>query len=109
MGGEKRIVYPKPDQLIRCSCGQYALYQGVSKTLENGWVHGQSACFDVPEIGLSRAQLDEIDRNARAYGWEIGNGHPLVEKLDTLSPNNPFLSPDWAEGLKERHSHEGDG
>lgn len=40
---------------------------------------------------------EEADRQARAYGWEMGNaGHSgkLVEMV-TTSPENPFLDPDW--------------
>lgn len=42
---------------------------------------------------------DEIDRNARAYGWEIGKGHPLVEQIEKMQPDNPFLNKNWRENL----------
>lgn len=48
-------------------------------------------------VYLTGDQLAEIDRTARAYGYEIGKGHPIVEELDTLSPDNPFLDPNWRE------------
>lgn len=44
-------------------------------------------------------QLEEIDRNARAYGWEIGNGHPLAERIEELSDDNPFLDKKWREKM----------
>lgn len=39
------------------------------------------------------AQVDEIARNASAYGWEIGAGAPTTASLDA-SANNPFLKAD---------------
>lgn len=39
-------------------------------------------------------QLAEIDRNARAYGFEIGRGKPLAVRIDT-SEDNPFLEKNW--------------
>lgn len=39
--------------------------------------------------------LSESDRNARAYGFEIGRGKPLAEKLTELSDNNPFMDSEW--------------
>lgn len=42
-------------------------------------------------------KLEEIDRNARAYGYEIGRGHPLVEKIESVSDDNPFMVHDWKE------------
>lgn len=39
--------------------------------------------------------LEEIDRNARAYGWEIGKGQTIGEpELDTTD-GNPFEDPNW--------------
>lgn len=46
------------------------------------------------EVG-SKDIDEEIDRNARAYGFEIGRGHPLAEKLEKTSPDNPFLDKNW--------------
>lgn len=48
---------------------------------------------------LSQAQLDEIDRNARAYGWEIGRGHPLTDRIESTSEDNPFLRADWRDRI----------
>lgn len=44
---------------------------------------------------ISDEQLDEIDRNARAFGWEIGHGAIMVAGTICTSDNNPFLSKDW--------------
>lgn len=38
---------------------------------------------------------NEIDRNARAYGFEIGRGKPLERELSEISPDNPFIHPFW--------------
>lgn len=40
-------------------------------------------------------EIDEIDRNARAFGWEIGHGAILVGGTICTSDDNPFLSKDW--------------
>ena len=48
--------------------------------------------------------LAEIDRNARAYGWEIGRGHPLVERIESTDPENPFLAADWRTRLRREVS-----
>ena len=47
-----------------------------------------------------RPVFDEMDRNARAYGWEIGRGKPLTQVLD-FSPENPFIDPNWKEKVSE--------
>jgi hypothetical protein len=50
---------------------------------------------DVDPLGRGdAAQLDEIDRNARAYGWEIGRGQSISEQVETTE-GNPFLDPNW--------------
>lgn len=43
-------------------------------------------------VGMS---INEIDRNARAYGFEIGRGKPLERELNEISPDNPFIHPFW--------------
>jgi hypothetical protein len=50
--------------------------------------------------------LEELDRNARAYGWEVGRGHPLTEKLTVTSPDNPFMDRNWRDKVEK--SPEGD-
>ena len=47
-------------------------------------------------------ELGELDRNARAYGYEVGRGAKL-EEIVTATPDNPFLHADWAEraGLRK--------
>jgi hypothetical protein len=45
----------------------------------------------------------EIDRNARAYGWDVGHGRPLSEQLES-HPDNPFMDPDWSSGLAPQSS-----
>lgn len=52
---------------------------------------------DLPNSDIPDEQkvIAELDRNARAYGFEIGRGHPLTEKLTHISPDNPFMDRDW--------------
>ncbi len=49
-------------------------------------------------IPLNKEALDEMDRNARAYGWEIGQGKPLTREM-TMSEGNPFNDRDWRDNL----------
>ncbi len=64
----------------------------------------QVGTMDTPELGdLVVALLNgdgqamvENDRNARAYGWEIGRGQPIGQEIGT-SDDNPFLESDWRE------------
>lgn len=45
---------------------------------------------------------EEIDRNARAYGFEVGKGHPLTEVIEQTSPDNPFMNPDWRQSVEAK-------
>lgn len=51
-------------------------------------------------VELTQEELDEIDRNARAYGFEIGRGKPLTKKFDA-SEDNPFLDPNWKDNIQD--------
>ena len=42
----------------------------------------------------NKSLTEEQDRNARAYGWEVGQGAPIADNLPE-SPGNPFSDPDW--------------
>jgi len=44
-------------------------------------------------------KLNEMDRNARAYGWEIGRGAPMIDEM-IYSDDNPFINPDWRENVQ---------
>lgn len=46
-------------------------------------------------------ELAEVDRNARAFGWEAAKRGTLFTKFDELSPENPFLDPNWRDQIKE--------
>lgn len=46
-------------------------------------------------------QVDEIDRNARAYGWEVGRGAPIQFGPIPTSADNPFLERNWRDGIVE--------
>lgn len=41
---------------------------------------------------------EEVLRNGMAYAWEIGFGQPMREMV-TPTSYNPFLNPDWREGV----------
>lgn len=43
--------------------------------------------------------LAEADRNARAYGFEIGRGLPLEAVATQLSEDNPFIDLNWRDKL----------
>ena len=43
---------------------------------------------------LSEEELESIERNARAYGFEIGRGRSHAEAMEP-SEDNPFLVKDW--------------
>lgn len=43
---------------------------------------------------ISDAVLKEYCRNARAYGWEVGHGSPMLSILKATR-KNPFLKPNW--------------
>lgn len=46
--------------------------------------------------------VENVDRMARAYGYEIGAGAGLTEQVVALS-DNPFLKADWREGIAKRY------
>lgn len=46
---------------------------------------------------------EEADRNARAYGYEIGKGRPLVAILGEISEDNPFINPDWRDTIEVKN------
>ena len=48
---------------------------------------------------MTPQDIREIDRNARAYGFEIGRGRLVLGEVVTTSPDNPFLDPDWASNV----------
>ena len=43
---------------------------------------------------LNENVLDELDRNARAYGFEVGRGRVIRPNMKA-SVDNPFLHQDW--------------
>jgi hypothetical protein len=52
-------------------------------------------------VEITIEELEEIDRNARAYGYEIGKGKRLVRVMEDISQDNPFLDPDWRVKMEE--------
>jgi hypothetical protein len=45
-------------------------------------------------------RFEETQRNARAYGYEVGFTGQLIPTFNS-SPNNPFLDPNWADSVVE--------
>lgn len=39
--------------------------------------------------------ITSIDRNARAFGWEIGRGADLSKPVTEMTTGNPFAFLDW--------------
>lgn len=54
--------------------------------------------YDPPSMSLNPPELIELDRQARAYGWEIGHGQPLGKEINT-SEDNPFMDPNWRDHI----------
>jgi hypothetical protein len=46
------------------------------------------------------SKYDEVDRNARAYGWEAGRCGELRVSYESSS-DNPFLDPDWRDAIHD--------
>jgi len=88
--------------------------EGGGRVAEESETDRVSPALTCPSDAGSRERLDplaattppsalgEIDRNARAYGWEIGHGHPLAEQIESTSDDNPFLNPDWRDQIDGR-------
>lgn len=55
---------------------------------------------DKPNRKCGPTNPEEVDRNARAYGWEVGKHGKLVE-ITSLSPENPFADPNWRDKVEE--------
>jgi hypothetical protein len=54
-------------------------------------------CQEMANVDLPKELVNilaEIDRNARAYGWEIGRGKELQDHIE-ISPDNPFKDLSW--------------
>lgn len=47
-----------------------------------------------------RRRLEAIDRMARAYGYEVGMGAELMDKLKVY-PDNPFVNANWRKKVKK--------
>jgi hypothetical protein len=51
----------------------------------------------------TNATVIEIDRNARAYGYEVGRGKSLAKGVET-SEDNPFLDLNWRDHVEAETS-----
>jgi hypothetical protein len=56
-----------------------------------------------PMTEMDEVTLAEIDRNARAYGYEVGRGRLLAKGIET-SEDNPFLDPNWRDHVEAETS-----
>lgn len=58
--------------------------------------------YDIPQTMMQGCPgtpvHEEIDRCARAYGWEVGRGQPMGKQI-TTSPDNPFMNIHWRDEL----------
>lgn len=64
------------------------LYRHMLKT-------GYVLDYDVRERLGAPDHIDEIDRNARAYGFEVGRGAALSHGTIQTSDDNPFMEKNW--------------
>jgi oligoribonuclease (3'-5' exoribonuclease) len=64
------------------------LYRHMLKT-------GYMLDYDVRERIGAEDPVDEIDRNARAYGYEVGRGAALSHGMIQTSDDNPFMAKNW--------------
>lgn len=48
---------------------------------------------------LAMRNQEEMDRNARAYGWEACRQGTLAENFTSLSEDNPFINPNWRKDM----------
>jgi oligoribonuclease len=64
------------------------LYRHMLKT-------GYMLDYDVRERLGAADPIDEIDRNARAYGYEVGRGAALSHGMIQTSDDNPFMAKNW--------------
>ncbi len=77
--------------------------QRCIKDVDHGGVEHESASgvkwpMHLPYVS-GEARLREIDRNARAYGWEVGKWGVLAEHI-VYSPDNPFIDPNWRDHVQ---------
>jgi hypothetical protein len=63
---------------------------GWVKGLEDKWQDEKGTSTQRPRTGT----IEESDRNARAYGWEVGRGQELGSIVG-MTEDNPFIDPNW--------------
>lgn len=100
--GKAVIVIALPEEQLN------PIYSNVARnfaseevTVAVATAYPAEAILEVLEPGWTgkAENLEEVSRNCRAYAWEIGRGHPLTEKIDHISPDNPFMDKDWRKNL----------
>lgn len=55
--------------------------------------------YDEPTCSVADKMLElmeEVDRNGRAYGYEVGK-HGTIDHEIISGPDNPFIDSDWRE------------
>lgn len=86
------------------------LADGLS--MVNDELNEMEMMVDAKVIPMTKERLEELDRQARAYGWEVGNGKPLDISFE-LSRNNPFAYENWRDIITgediEPEGDDGDG
>ena len=43
--------------------------------------------------------IEEMDRNARAYGWQVGRSGTFPTDVTETTDDNPFVDPNWRDKL----------
>lgn len=94
------ILHQFQDDLEKFGAEQFSM---LTDEPANAVIIMSSLSLDEPEEAdpplNSHIPLDtsenEIDRCARAYGFEIGRGKPLEREIHEVSPDNPFMHPFW--------------
>jgi len=83
-----------------------ALEAVVAEWTRQSYSHSDSCvtCSLLEQIQVAMAadaaRIEEVDRNARAYGWACGRAGGLLVPEVTATSENPFLDPNWRERLR---------
>lgn len=88
------LVYHSPTKTSGCWCGWAELGKSFPEHVANVYEDSVRVRNEASSLTYTQEQLDSMDQSARAYGWEVGRGHPIVEMLETTE-GNPFEDPNW--------------
>jgi len=84
---------------LSVTMGRFSGYPSVDITREQLAKLGAVIAMELMSTSNKKdPDLLEMDRMARAYGFEIGRGQRLTESVQTQG-DNPFLDPNWREKI----------